>query len=146
MITYSSFSKLRTLLLDMPRKARWRSKREGVPPHSMWCQPTHRPLCWNPSWLRGAHTWEHPGINQIWTQQQAKQDDWPNEIQEETLIKVIQATSRPQISCLYVHPHILFFLLIKTCFTTFCFYVEIPFTQLLGKGLVTGCCPWWSSG
>ena len=26
-----------------------------------------------------AHTWEDPEINKIWTQNQAKQDDWPKE-------------------------------------------------------------------
>ena len=40
-------------------------KRERAPLRSKWCQPTHRPLCWNPSWLRDVHTytgghWDHP--------------------------------------------------------------------------------------
>ena len=34
------------------REASWRSKRE-------WCQPAHRPLHWNPSWLRDAHEHMH---------------------------------------------------------------------------------------
>ena len=45
----------------MHRKAPWRSKGEQ-------CQPTHRPLRWNPSWLRDAHahmggSWDIPNTD-----------------------------------------------------------------------------------
>ena len=36
----------------MHRKALGGLKREGVSPHNRWCQPSHRPLHWNPPWLR----------------------------------------------------------------------------------------------
>lgn len=25
---------------------------EGAPPRNEWCQVSHKPLCWNPSWLK----------------------------------------------------------------------------------------------
>ena len=50
--------------------------REGPPPHSRWCQSTHRLLRWNPSRLRYVHMyiWVDPEIHQIQTPNQAKQD------------------------------------------------------------------------
>ena len=86
--TYSSFLKSRrTSSLYVLWKAPWRSKGEGAPPHSRWCQPTHKPLCYNPSWLGDARrTWEDPEKNQIWTQNQTKQDDWLKETQKKCLI------------------------------------------------------------
>ena len=41
----------------MCREAPWRSKKE-------WCQPTHKPLHWNASWLRDVCTQDDPEIHQ----------------------------------------------------------------------------------
>jgi len=55
------------------------------------------------------HTWEDLEINPIWTQKQAKQDDWPRETWMKCLIQVIKITMGVILSesiCL----HVLFFL------------------------------------
>ena len=40
------------------------------------------------------HKWEDPEIHQIWTVNQANQNNWPNETQKKCPIKVIQTTLR----------------------------------------------------
>lgn len=50
-------------------------QRKGASPHSRWCQPIHRPLHWNPSWLRDAHAhkggpWDTPDVD-------SEPGDWP---------------------------------------------------------------------
>ena len=70
------------------------------------------------------HTWEVPEIYQIQTQNQAKQSDWPKEIQKKCPIKVIQTATSVWLShslsslltCLFTCS-VLFFLLINTCTT-----------------------------
>ena len=39
-------------------------------------------------------TGEDPEINQIWTQDEAKQDDWPGETWKKCPMEVIQTTTR----------------------------------------------------
>ena len=41
---------------------------------------------------RYTHKWENPEINQMQTQKQAKQNDWPKETWKKCPIKVIQTT------------------------------------------------------
>ena len=41
-----------------------------------------------------AHTWDDPGIFQIWNLNQANQNDWPKENQKKHPIKIIQTTTR----------------------------------------------------
>ena len=59
----------------MHRKAPWRSKREGH--HPIVSDVNYPQASWLESILakRCAHTWEDLEINQIQTQNQAKQDD-----------------------------------------------------------------------
>ena len=89
------------------------------------------------------HTGEDPEINQIWIQNQAKQDDWPKERQKKCPYKWFKL---PQgHNSLWAHPcvpiHIYSFAPNKyfTCFTTFHFFMEIDFLQsCTGQALVTG--------
>ena len=65
------------------------------------------------------HTWENPEIHQIWTLNQANQNDWSKETWKKCPINVIQAAMRVRLSLWArprVYPHILysFFLLINT--------------------------------
>ena len=39
---------------------------------------------------RWCRAWEDPKINQVWTQNQAKQDDWSKETRKKCPVKVIQ--------------------------------------------------------
>ena len=86
------------------------------------------------------HTWEDPEINQIQTQNQAKQDDWSKETQKKCPIKVIQTTTRARLSlwsrpCVY--PHVLYCFPPNkyfTCFTSFRLYVEIHVYTADGPG------------
>ena len=85
------------------------------------------------------HTWEDLEINPIWTQKQAKQDDWPRETWMKCLIQVIKITMGVILSesiCL----HVLFFLPNKhfVCFITFHFYWEFISIQLMAWGPATG--------
>ena len=45
-----------------------------------------------------AHTWENPEIFQVWTENQAKLNDWPKETQKKYPIKVIQTATRARLS------------------------------------------------
>ena len=66
-----------------------------------------------------AHTWENPELYQIWTLNQANQNDWPKETQKKCPIKVIQTATRAR-HCLSeparvsIHTYCTFFLLINT--------------------------------
>ena len=82
------------------------------------------------------HTGEDPEIYQIWTQSQAKQDDWPEETWKKCPVKVIRghdSPSEPARVSLFTRtlftPNKHFI-----CFPTFHLFVEIHF------------CLWWSSG
>ena len=88
--------------------------------------------------------WEDPEIYQIWTRNQAKQDDWLKETQKKCPVKGIQTSvrarlslSRPPmpLSTRYSFSSIRK-VLIKhfTSFTTFCLYVEIHFYIAAGPG------------
>ena len=44
------------------------------------------------------HTWEDPEIQQIWTVNQANQNDWSKETRKKCLIKVIQTATRARFS------------------------------------------------
>ena len=44
------------------------------------------------------HTWEDPEIQQIWTVNQANQNDWSKETRKNCLIKVIQPATRARFS------------------------------------------------
>ena len=110
----------------MHRKAPWRSK------GNKWCQPTHRLLPWNPSCLRDEHVWEDPEINQIQTQNQAEQGDWPKETWKKCPVKVTESTvsAHSLWAHLCVYSHALYSFLPNKCFTCFialCLYVEIHF-------------------
>ena len=66
---------------------------------------------------RCTHKWQNPEINQIQTQKQAKQNDWPKETWKKCPIKVIQTTMRVWLSlwvlqCVSTHT-VPFFLLIN---------------------------------
>ena len=119
----------------MRRKAPWRSKREGAPPHSKWCQlPIALFTRIHLGWETCTHTGEDPEINQIRTQNQAKQDDWSKETRKKCPIKLIQTATRVQISLseparVSIHTYCTHFPPNKhfSCFTTFCLYVEIHF-------------------
>ena len=55
--TYFSFSNVEeTSLTTQAQKVSLGVKRQGSPLCNGCGQPTHRPLCWNPSWLKDAHT------------------------------------------------------------------------------------------
>ena len=91
------------------------------------------------------HTWEDPEINHIWTQNQAKQDDWPKETRKKCPIKVIPATTRGRL-CHSLSPPmclstgtVLFFLLIKPLLASLLSVSIWKFfsTQLMGQGLAT---------
>ena len=57
---------------------------------SRWCQPACRFLHWNSILAkRRTHTWGDPEIFQIQTQDQSKQNDWPEEIWKKCPIEVI---------------------------------------------------------
>ena len=49
-----------------------------------------------------AHTWEDPEIYQIWTVNQANQNDWPKETWKKYTTKVIQTTTRAQLDYLFL--------------------------------------------
>ena len=69
--------------------------------------------------------WEDPEIYQIWTLNQANQNDWPKKTRKKCPIYVIQTTMRAQLSLLVhqcVYPHVLYSFSPNkhfTCFTTF---------------------------
>ena len=44
------------------------------------------------------HTWEDPEIYQIWTVNQANQNDWPKETQKKYYIKIIQTATMTRLS------------------------------------------------
>ena len=76
-----------------------------------------------------AHTWEDPKIYQIWTVNQANQNDQPKENQKKCPVKVIQITRSVQFrdspsDSAYVPTHIYCTLFppnkYLTCFTIFC--------------------------
>ena len=87
-----------------------------------------------------SHTWEDPEINQIWMQNQAKQDDPPKKAQQKGPIYVRDSNyhegttfslSPPMClsTCTLLPPNKHF-----TCFTTFCLCVEIHFYTADGPG------------
>ena len=69
------------------------------------------------------HTWETPEVHQIWTVNQASQNDWPKETQRKYHIKITQTVTRAQLrDSPSVHMYCTLFPPKKyfTCFTTFC--------------------------
>ena len=59
-----------------------------------------------------AHTWKDPEIYQIWTVNQANQNDWPKETWKKCPIKVIQTAMRVQLrdspsesACVSIHTY-----------------------------------------
>ena len=116
--TYSSSSKLRRPpWIHMCRKTPWRSKREGITPHSKWCQPpislfTRLHLGWGMS----TDTWADPEIYQIRPQNQANQNQ-----AKETWKRWPPKWFKPPWGCKCLSSHVclstwtvLFFLLINT--------------------------------
>ena len=91
------------------------------------------------------HTWTDPEINQIQTQNQAKQMIGQMKTRKKCSIKVIPTTTRVWLS-LSAHPrvylHVLYSFLPNkyfTCFTTFCIFVETDFLKShSGQGLLSG--------
>ena len=70
------------------------------------------------------HTWEDPEIYQIWTVNQANQNDWSKETWKKYPIRVIQTATRVRLSdslpiwvLLCDCPHVLYFSLLNKCFT-----------------------------
>ena len=99
------------------------------------------------------NTGEDPEINQIWTQNEAKQDDWSKETRKKRPIKVIQTTTKGHDSLseparVSIHTYYTLFLLINTLLVSLlsislCKFIS---TQLTGQGLVTGhwsLVVWW---
>ena len=86
---------------------------------------------------RCSRAWEDPKINQVWTQNQAKQDDWPKETRKMCPIKVTQLSWGPVSlnlpvclsTCTLFSPNKHF-----TCLTILCLYVEIHFYTADGPG------------
>ena len=69
------------------------------------------------------HTWETPEVHQIWTVNQASQNDWPKETQRKYHIKITQTVTRARLrDSPSVHMYCTLFPPRKhfTCFTTFC--------------------------
>ena len=99
------------------------------------------------------HIWEEPEIYQIWTVNQAYQNDWPKETWKKYPIKIIQTAIRMLLSnsllepaCVSIHTYcILFFLLINTLLASLIsIFVEILFCKAKGPGplsLTTGLVP-----
>ena len=97
-------------------------------------------------WEDPPTTWEDPEIYQIWTVNQANQNDWLKETQKRCPIKAIQTSMRVRLShsvspwvCLCVQPHVLYiFPLSKysTCFVTFPL-CEILFCKAEGPGVLS---------
>ena len=124
-------------------------KRRGAPPHSKWCQPTHRPLRWNPSWLRDAHAHMGGPWNKPNTDSEPGKARWlakgnPEEmphVRDSNYHEGATLSLSPPV-CAY--SHVLFFPLINTFLVSllFCLFVEIYLS--LALPLATG--PWWSSG
>ena len=86
--------------------------------------------------------WKDPEINQIQTQNQGKQDEWPKETQKKYPIKGIQTLVRAWLSlspsmCLSTCA---LFLLINTLLVSLLSISiqKFTFTHLMGQGLVTG--------
>ena len=65
--TYFSFSNVEeTSLTRQAQKVSLGVKRKGSPSCNGCGQPTHSPLCWNPSWLKDAtHVREGPKRGQV---------------------------------------------------------------------------------
>lgn len=97
-------------------------------------------------WEMCTHTGESD-IDQIRTQNQANQNDWPKETHTKCHIQVIQTTARCDSLSLSVpmSPHIPFSNNQFTCFTTFCICgnVFFFFAKSKGQGLVI---EHWSNG
>ena len=85
------------------------------------------------------HTGEDPEINQIQTQNQAKQDDWPKKTLKKCPIKVIQTTTRARLS-LWAHPVCRFtgalFPLINTLLVSL---LSISLWKFISTQLATSC-------
>ena len=90
-----------------------------------------------------AHTWDDPEIFQIWTLNQAHQNDCPKENQKKWPIKVIQNHEGETLSesaCLSIHMYCTIFLLRNTC-SLLSFFVRILFLKsrrARGLSLATG--------
>ena len=52
---------------NQPENLGGAKKREEMPAHNIVLPPSQNPSCWNPSWLRGAHTTrQDPESDQMW--------------------------------------------------------------------------------
>ena len=91
------------------------------------------------------HTWEDPEINQIQTQNQAKQETGQRKPRKNAPYKWFKLPWGHTVwACPRVYPHVPFFLLINTLLVSLLSISLWKFssTQLTGQGLVTG---HWSS-
>ena len=110
--------------------------REGPPPHSRWCQSTHRLLRWNPSRLRyvASHmggSWDTPNTDS----EPGKARCWTKETWKKCPIQVVQTTTRAQplkSACVCLFTHTIFFPSNKhfTCFTSYIF-AGLPFWKAI---------------
>ena len=75
-----------------------RGQKGGVSPHGKRCRLTLRPLGQNPSSRRDACARLDPEIQQMWTQDQAKQGAWRKETWKKRCIKVPQTSTRAGLS------------------------------------------------
>ena len=90
------------------------------------------------------HTWEDPEIYQIWTVNQANQNDWLKETQKKHPIKVIQTASRvrlrdsPLVPHVSIHTHCALFLLMNTLLALLLsVFVGILFHKAVGQGVLS---------
>ena len=116
------------------------------------CQPTHRPLHWNPSWLRDGRThmggpWDKPNTDSEpgkarWLAK-GNAEEMPHVSDSNYHEGTILSLSQP----VWVYSHVLFFLLINTLLVSLLSPSGNLFIQswrARALSLATG--PWWSSG
>ena len=124
-----------------------RVKREVVTPHSKWCQPTHRPLHQNTSWLRDVCG--HRGG----PRDKANMDSEPGKARKLATRSLEEmphisdsnyhrdvALSEPARVCVFTHSSHTLFSPNKhlTCLTLFCLWGNSFLQRLRARGLVTG--------
>ena len=114
----------------------WRWKRE-------WCQPTHCPLHWNPSWLRDVHTHGRTlGYTKYRLRTRQSKMIGQRKLRRNAPYKWFKlpwtwdSLSEPAYVCLFTstlfHPDKHF-----TCFTAFCFFVGIHVYKADGPGALS---------
>ena len=127
--------------LHMHRKYPWRSK-------GKWCQPTHRPLHLNPSWLRDKHV----AVGGSWVIQNTdsetgKSKSLVKETWKKCALKVIQTPMRARLSlwvCRCVYEQVLYSFPPNTLFVALLTVLREFFSaKLKGQGLAAD---FWSRG